>query len=158
MQYSALKTGAGACWTTFRLLVDILVIGPVFIFSLFLFFSAWPSPGTFLVSQAEMLVRGTAPEKVWDCPPLPEALSVNPRAIPQPVKPQSPYLCLPEQVSRDTYIAGFNHSLLTFYGLVTLIYATFYVTAGIAFRGWWRPPVATRGITVRAENKEPNHE
>ena len=135
MQYSALKTGAASCWAAVRVMLDIMVIGPVFIFSLFVVVNAWPSPGAFVISQAEMLVRGTAPGKVWGCPPLPEVLSVNARSIPQPVQPQSPYLCLPEQVSRETYIGGFKHHLPALYRLVTLIYAGLYAPAGLVFRG-----------------------
>ncbi|AFE61262.1 hypothetical protein [Rahnella aquatilis] len=58
MQLSALKTGAAAGWAAVRLVLDIMVIGPVFIFSLFIVVNARPSPGAFVIRQAEGLVAG----------------------------------------------------------------------------------------------------
>ncbi|TPG56817.1 hypothetical protein [Ewingella americana] len=161
MQYSVLKTGAGACWTTVRLLIDILVIGPVLIFSLLILFSAWPSPGAFMINQAEGLVRGAEPGKVWGCAPIPDMLEINQRAIPQPVKPLSPYFCLPEQVGRETYATSFNHTLIQLYGMVTTLYAFLYFALRMGMKGAGRKdraPLMAMGVAVHAEGREKQHE
>ncbi|RBQ33714.1 hypothetical protein C2125_13730 [Rahnella aquatilis] len=161
MQCSALKSGAGACWATVRLMIDVLVIGPAFIFSLFIVVNAWPSPGEFVIRQAEGLVGGAAPGNAWECASLPAGMTINERAIPQTVQPQSPRLCLPKQVSRETYITDFNHNLFTLYGLITTIYACIYLAARAgmrAFRRKERQPSVAFGIAVPGGNREQNHE
>lgn len=158
MQLSALKTGAAAGWAAVRLALDIMVIGPVFIFSLFIVVNAWPSPGAFVIRQAEGLVEGAAPGKVWGCAALPAGMTVNERALPQSVTP-SPYLCLPEQVSRETYITGFNHNLLTLYGLLTTLYACVYLAARWLMGGRkGRKPVVAFGMAVQDGKLEQKHE
>ncbi|MCR8998553.1 hypothetical protein [Rahnella perminowiae] len=156
MQCSALKSGAGACWATVRLMIDVLVIGPVFIFSLFIVVNAWPSPGAFVIRQAEGLVEGAAPGNVWGCAALPA--TVNERALPQPVTP-SPYQCVPEQVRRETYITGFNHNLLNLYGLLTTLYACVYLAARWLMVGRkGRKPVVAFGMAVQGGKQEQKHE
>ena len=158
MQLSALKTGAAAGWAAVRLALDIMVIGPVFIFSLFIVVNAWPSPGAFVIRQAEGLVEGAAPGNVWGCAALPTGMTVNERALPQPVTPP-PSLCLPEQVSRETYITGFNHNLLTLYGLLTTLYACVYLAARWLMVGRkGRMSVAVFGMAVQGGKQEQKHE
>ncbi|WP_413536423.1 hypothetical protein [Rahnella inusitata] len=158
MQLSALKTGAAAGWAAVRLVLDIMVIGPVFIFFLFIVVNAWPSPGAFVIRQAEGLVEGAAPGNVWGCAALPAGMTVNERAIPQPVTP-SPYQCVPEQVRRETYITGFNHNLLTLYGLLTTLYACVYFAARWLMGGrQGRKPVVAFGMAVQGGKQEQKHE
>jgi hypothetical protein len=159
MQLSALKTGAAAGWAAVRLVLDIMVIGPVFIFSLLIVVNAWPSPGAFVIRQAERLVEGAAPGNVWECASLPAGMTINERAIPQTVQPQSPHLCLPKQVSREIYITGFNHNLFTLYGLITTLYACVYLAARwlmVARKG--RMSVAAFGMAVQGGKQEQTHE
>ncbi|MFD3249178.1 hypothetical protein [Rahnella aquatilis] len=158
MQLSALKTGAAAGWAAVRLALDIMIIGPVFIFSLFIVVNAWPSPGAFVIRQAEGLVEGAAPGSVWGCAALPAGMTLNERALPQPVTP-SPNLCLPEQVSRETYITGFNHNLLTLYGLITTLYACVYLAARWLMVGRkGRMPLVAFGMAVQGGKQEQKHE
>ncbi|MDF1896728.1 hypothetical protein [Rahnella contaminans] len=141
-------------------MMDILVIGPAFIFSLFIVVNAWPSPGEFVIRQAEGLVGGAATGYAWGCASLPAGMTINERAIPQPVTP-SPNLCVPKQVSRGTFITEFNHNLFILYGLLTTIYACVYFTvrAGIrAFRRKERQPAVALSIAVQGGNREQNHE
>ena len=158
MQCSAFKSGAGACWATVRLMIDVLVIGPALLFSLFIVVNVWPSPGAFVIRQAEGLVEGAAPGNVWGCAALPAGMTVNERALPQPVTP-SPYQCVPEQVHRETYITGFNHNLLTLYGLITTLYACVYLVARWlmgARKG--RMPLVAFGMVVQDGKQEQKHE
>lgn len=160
MQLSALKTGAAAGWAAVRLVLDIMVIGPVFIFSLFVVVNTWPSPGGFVIRQAEGLVEGGEPGKVWGCVAPPAGMTLNERALPQPVTP-SPSLCLPEQVSRETYITGFNHNLFILYGLITTLYACVYFAARAGMRAFRRKgsqPFVAFGIAVQGGKQEQKHE
>ncbi|UJD92752.1 hypothetical protein FS594_28935 (plasmid) [Rahnella aquatilis] len=139
MQLAALKTGAAAGWAAVRLVLDIVVIGPVFIFSFIFVLSAWPSPGTFILTQAEGLVRGAEAGKVWGCASLSDAVSLNQGASPLLLRGvPEPVLCLPTQVSRDAYAVGFDHSVYQLYGLVATLYAVFYLAVRFALNHFAR--------------------
>lgn len=131
MSFAAYKAGALSCWAAFRLVLDIAVIGPVFIFAFIIALGAWPSPGAFIVTQAEALVRGAEPGKVWGCASSPDVPAMNHRAAPLLLKPvDSTYFCIPHQQSVNHYETAVNAIFFRFYVSVTMFYAVLY----LAFR------------------------
>lgn len=163
MQLAALKSSAAAGWAAVRLVLDIVVIGPVFIFAFIIVLSAWPSPGAFILTQAEGLVRGAEPGKVWGCAPLPDAVTLNQRASPLLRRVPETVLCLPKQESRDAYAVAFDHNLYQIYGLVATLYAAFYLAVRFALNHFARKTKvacgrqATAGMTRKREEKHGEH-
>lgn len=70
MSFAACKAGAMSCWAAFRLVLDIVVIGPVFIFSFVIVLSAWPSPGAFILTKPRDWSGGLSPAKCGDALPF----------------------------------------------------------------------------------------
>lgn len=131
MSFAACKTGALSCWAALRLVLDIAVIGPVFILAFIIALGAWPSPGAFIVTQAEALVRGADPGNVWGCASSPDVPAMNHRAAPLLLKPvDSTYFCIPHQESVNHYVTAVNATFFSFYTSVTTLYAVLY----LAFR------------------------
>jgi len=166
MSFAACKAGAMSCWAAFRLVLDIVVIGPVFIFSFVIVLSAWPSPCAFILTQAEGLVRGAEPGKVWGCASLPDAVTLNQRASPLVHRgvPET-VLCLPKQESRDAYAVAVDHCVFQLYGLVTTLYAVLYMAVRFALNHFAqnttvkvaRGRQATSGMTHKREKKHGEH-
>ena len=165
MQLAALKTGAAAGWAAVRLVLDIVVIGPVFIFAFIIVLSAWPSPGAFILTQAEGLVRGAEPGKVWGCAPLHDAVTLNQRASPLLSGVPETVLCLRKQESRNAYAVAVDHSVFQLYGLVTTLYAVLYMAVRFALNHFAqnttvkvaRGRQATSGMTHKREEKHGEH-